>query len=260
MNNMIEIRDIYKGFEGNPVLKGINFIIPPGKTTVIMGRSGCGKSVLLKIILRLLIPDSGSIIFEGQDITNLKESKVNEIRKRIGMLFQGSALFDSLTVWENVAFPLVEHSKLSYNEIDSRVKRLLEFVELPEAMRKTPGELSGGMKKRVGLARALISNPDFIFYDEPTTGLDPTTAARIMQLIIRTTENFSATSIVVTHNIISAMAVGDNFAFIDDGKIVFLGNEKELLSAEVPELQKFLDDAVPQSVFKRFSASRKNEK
>jgi len=248
---MIEIVNVWKYFDEQPVLRGINLVVPSGKTTLILGRSGCGKSVLLKVILRLLDLDEGRIIINGVDTTDFDESQMMKIRKKIGMLFQSSALFDSLTVWENVAFPLVEHSTLSEEEINERVMTLLEFVELSDAANKLPGELSGGMKKRAALARALATNPEFLFFDEPTTGLDPITAARINELIIRTKERFKTTSIVVTHDIISALTVGDKFAFIHDGRIEFEGNREELLNSDVPALKEFLSQAAPKSVINK---------
>lgn len=249
---MIELVGVKKSFDGQEVLRGVDLVFERGKTTVVLGRSGCGKSVLLKVILRLLPLDGGRVIFDGVDTSDYSEREMMPIRRRVGMLFQGAALFDSMTVWENVAYPLLEHTNLPLEEIDRKVMELLEFVELPDAAEKLPGELSGGMKKRVALARALVSNPDFIFYDEPTTGLDPITASKINALIRRTQKLYGATSVVVTHDIVSALTVGDRFAFIHEGKIAFCGDRRELLETDVPELLEFLREAAPQEVLGGF--------
>ncbi|MGB9562007.1 MAG: ABC transporter ATP-binding protein, partial [bacterium] len=206
----------------------------------ILGRSGCGKSVLLKLILRLIVPDEGRIIIDGVDTTGFTDFEMNKIRKRIGILFQGSALFDSFTVEENVAYPLIEHSKIMADEIRRRVAEVLSFVELDGTEKLMPSELSGGMKKRVALARAIITNPDYIFFDEPTTGLDPITARKIDELIVRTSKEFGTTIVVVTHDLVSAFAVGSRFAFIHDGKITFSGSRDELLKSDRVEVQEFL--------------------
>ena len=168
------------------------------------------------------------------------------------MLFQGSALFDSMTVWQNVAYPLVENTKLSFEEIDKRVMALLDFVELPEVVEKLPGALSGGMKKRVALARALVAQPEYIFYDEPTTGLDPITASKINLLIKKTQNEYGTTSMVVTHDMVSALTVGDFFAFMHEGEIAFAGNRDEVMKSNVTELQDFIADAEPEEILKKF--------
>ncbi len=249
---MIELQNVKKSFDEQEVLSGINLVMPTGKTTVVLGRSGCGKSVMLKIILRLMPFDDGRIIIAGEDTTDYSEHEMMPIRKNVGMLFQGAALFDSMSVWENVAFPLLEHSKLSVTEIDNRVMDLLKFVGMAVASDKLPGELSGGMKKRVALARALITNPDFILYDEPTTGLDPVTAAKINYLISDTRGHYGTTSVVVTHDIVSALTVGDFFAFMHDGIIAFAGDKNEVLNTDVAELRDFIDEAAPEHYVKHF--------
>ena len=253
---MIELFDIKKSFGAQKVLQGISLTIPKGKTTVVLGRSGCGKSVLLKVILRLLSLDEGKIVIGGVDTSNFSESEMMPIRRKIGMLFQGAALFDSMTVWQNVAFPLVEHSKLSIEEINRRVISLLEFVELPGVEDKLPGALSGGMKKRVALARALVAQPEYIFYDEPTTGLDPITASKINLLIRKTQKEYGTTSVVVTHDMVSAFTVGDFFAFMHDGKIAFKGTSREVLTSDVAELQDFIADAAPKEILQQFLDGR----
>lgn len=254
---MIELANLKKAFDGQEVLKGVNLVIERGKTTVILGRSGCGKSVLLKLILRLIEPDDGRIFIDGVDTTEFTDSELAPIRRKIGMLFQGSALFDSMTVWENIAYPLIERTNLPLEEINSRIRELLEFVELPESADKLPGDLSGGMKKRVALARALVGKPDFIFYDEPTTGLDPTTASKINLLIRRTQERYNTTSVVVTHDLVSAFLVGDEFVFLNDGIIAFKGKLQDLLSSNVPALREFLKDAVPKDFLENLSSIAK---
>lgn len=253
---MIELIDVRKSFYSQEVLAGINLVIPSGSTTLILGRSGCGKSVLLKVILRLLSLDHGRIIINDIDTTDFSESEMMPIRRKIGMLFQGSALFDSMTVWANVAFPLVENTKLPYDEINRRVMELLEFVELPDVATKLPGELSGGMKKRVALARALVARPNYIFYDEPTTGLDPITAGKINSLIRRTQQTFGTTSIVVTHDMVSALMVGDFFAFMHDGKIAFSGGKEKLLNSQNGALIEFLAEAAPEEIVEQLSVNR----
>ena len=250
---MIELYELKKSFYNQDVLNGINLTIPHGRTTVILGQSGCGKSVLLKVILRLLSLDDGKIIIDGEDTTDYSESEMMPIRRRVGMLFQGSALFDSMTVWENVAYPLLEHRLETWDEIDQRVINLLRFVDMEDAITKLPGALSGGMKKRVALARALVTNPDFVFYDEPTTGLDPITASKINQLIISTREKYETTSVVVTHDMVSALTVGDFFAFLNNGTIQFSGEKDEFLHSDVPELIEFLEKAAPKHYVNTFA-------
>ena len=249
---MIELYDVKKSFGDQVVLRDVNLIIPKGKTTVIIGQSGCGKSVLLRVILRLTSLDDGRIIINGEDTSGYSEDEMMPIRRKIGMLFQSSALFDSMTVWENVAYPLLEHTDILLDEIDKRVLDLLDFVDMRDAVDKLPGALSGGMKKRVALARALVANPDFIFYDEPTTGLDPITASRINRLIRSTQERYGATSVVVTHDMVSALAVGDYFAFLDNGVIQFVGSQDEFLRNDVARLREFLKEAAPQKFIEKF--------
>jgi len=225
------------------VLNGLDLDIPDRETLVVMGKSGCGKSVLLKIILRLIFPDEGGIFIDGVDTSLFDEKQIMPFRKNIGMLFQGAALFDSMTVWENLAFPLYEHTEISAEEIDDKIGRTLDFVSMDGTQAKFPSELSGGMKKRVALARALILTPDYVFFDEPTTGLDPVTSRLINQLVIKTREEYGVTSIVVTHDLASAATVGTTFAFLHSGKIRFYGSYKELISSEDIVLKEFIKDA-----------------
>ncbi|GAB4141203.1 MAG: ABC transporter ATP-binding protein [Ignavibacteriales bacterium] len=230
---MIEIHNLHKKFKEKFVLKGINLSIHDAETLAIIGPSGCGKSVLLKNIVRLLEPDEGSIFIDGKDISELPRKELYKLRTKFGFLFQGAALFDSMTVEENVGLPLTEHFKnLTQQEIKKSVAEKLELVGLPGIEKLKPSELSGGMKKRVGLARALITNPNYILYDEPTTGLDPIMSDSIDLLIKELADKLSVTSIVVTHDMFSVKNVAHKIAMIHDGKIYFHGTPDELLSTD----------------------------
>jgi phospholipid/cholesterol/gamma-HCH transport system ATP-binding protein len=237
---MIQLSGIHKTFENNHVLRGIDLEIGDAQTMVILGKSGCGKSVLLKLILRLLDKDSGRVVVDGEDISNYSEERMVPVRKKMGMLFQSAALFDSLTVEDNVAYMLREHTKMSPREIADRVAEVLSFVELPNTQRLMPSELSGGMRKRVALARALAYQPSYLLYDEPTTGLDPMTAKTINELIRNTQERLDVTSIVVTHDLISAFYVGDRFALVRDGKIAFSGTPEDFKASTDPFIIEYL--------------------
>lgn len=237
---MIVLQDIHKSFEDKQVLKGVNIEIAVGQTMVILGQSGCGKSVLLKLILRLLDLDQGRIMIDQEDTTDLSEAGMMPVRKKFGMLFQSAALFDSLTVAENVAYMLDEHTDMNKKDIADRVEEVLSFVDLSGVQEMMPADLSGGMKKRVALARALAFRPQYILYDEPTTGLDPMTAKTINELIRNTQENYDVTSIVVTHDLISAFYVGDRFALIKDGVASFCGTPDEFKAADDPFIVEYL--------------------
>jgi len=240
---MIEIKNLKKSFGSNNVLKGVDLNLERGKTTVIIGSSGCGKSVLLKHIIGLLKPDNGEILIDGRDITRMNGKELYEMRNRFGFLFQSAALFDSMTVAENVGLGLVENNHMSPEEIRAIVDEKLELVDLLGTQNLKPSELSGGMKKRVGLARALACNPEFILYDEPTTGLDPVTASSIDQLIDSIAKNtkLKVTSIVVTHDIFSVYEVADRVAMMYDGVIHFEGNPRELESTSDRIVREFLE-------------------
>ena len=227
---MIEIINLHKSFGENIVLNGVNLKIERGETIAIIGKSGCGKSVLIKHIVGLLYPDEGYVKVEGQIISELNLKDLYEVRKKFGFLFQGAALFDSMTVGENVSLPLVE-SKNGYSKeiIDKIVAEKLELVGLPETENLKPAELSGGMKKRVGLARALVTNPDYIIYDEPTTGLDPIMSDSIDALIKELSEKLSVTSVVVTHDMYSVKNVANQVAMMHEGVVRFTGTPNELL-------------------------------
>ena len=237
---MIEIADLHKSFGAHRVLTGVNLKIETGETMVIIGRSGCGKSVLLKHIIRIIQPDSGKILIDGVNVFGVDEDEINHFRTQIGMLFQGSALFDSLTVKENVGFSLFEHTHLAPNEIDQRVKEKLRLVGLGGIEDLMPAELSGGMKKRVGLARAICTEPKIVLYDEPTTGLDPIMADAINDLIIRMREQLRITSIIVTHDMTSAYKVGNRIAMLYNGKIVGVGTPDEIRNSKDPLIQQFV--------------------
>lgn len=236
----IEIKDLYRSFNSLSVLQGVNLTIEKGETIVIIGRSGCGKSVLLKHIIGILKPDSGHILVDGVDITELGEYELNEYRKGFGMLFQGAALFDSLTVRGNVAFGLEEHMMLPQQEICNRVREYLGMVGLEGVEDKKPSELSGGMRKRVGLARAIAMSPEFILYDEPTTGVDPIMGDIINDLILKLHDQLKVTSIAVTHDMVSAYKIADRVAMLYNGKIIFSGSPEEIKEAKDPIVQQFI--------------------
>ena len=240
-NKIIELKDVYKSFGEKNVHQGVNLDIFEGEKITVLGGSGTGKSVLLKEINGLLSPDSGSVVIDGKDINLMPESELIDVRKNIGMLFQGAALFDSLSVWDNVAYTLVENSKLSRDEIDKVVKKKLSLVGLPDIEDKMPGDLSGGMKKRVGLARALAKTPKILLYDEPTTGLDPPNIIRINDLINDMNKKFNITSVIITHDIESAFAVSDRIAFLHEGKIVFVGSVEEARNTDNRVLYNFIN-------------------
>jgi phospholipid/cholesterol/gamma-HCH transport system ATP-binding protein len=238
---MIEIKNLYKSFGSNKVLQGVNLDIDTGETLVIIGRSGCGKSVLIKHIVGLLYPDEGHVKVEGKIVDEMSMKELYELRTKFGFLFQGSALFDSMTVEENISLPLEESKKkFSNSEIEKKVAEKLEMVGMSGVQKLKPAELSGGMRKRVGLARALITEPDYIFYDEPTTGLDPIMSDSIDELIKELTDKLNSTSIVVTHDMYSVKNVADRVAMMHEGKIHFSGTPSELLSSKDPIIKEFI--------------------
>jgi phospholipid/cholesterol/gamma-HCH transport system ATP-binding protein len=241
---MIEIHDLHKAFDNKEVLTGVNMEINKGKTSVIIGRSGCGKSVLIKHIVGLLQPDSGWVKVEGQIVSELSSKDLYELRKMFGFLFQGAALFDSLTVQENIALPLEESKNgFSKTKIEKIVKEKLGLVGLEDINNLKPAELSGGMKKRVGLARALVTNPEYILYDEPTTGLDPIMSDSIDILIKELSQKLNVTSVVVTHDLYSVKNVADKVAMMHEGKIHFEGTPEELLNSKDPDIVDFIKRA-----------------
>jgi phospholipid/cholesterol/gamma-HCH transport system ATP-binding protein len=238
---LVQVQSLRKSFGKQVVLQGISLEVGKGETLSVLGRSGTGKSVLLKLIIGLHKPDSGSILVNGEDVTKLTLKGLNEIRKKIGFLFQQAALYDSLTIEENVGFPLQRHSSSSEEERRKRVQGLLASVGMEKDARKLPGELSGGMQKRVGLARALALEPEVMLFDEPTAGLDPITAAEIDDLIMRLQKERRMTSVVVTHDIHSARAVSDRVALMRDGQLLIEGTFEDLQRSRDPFVVQFLD-------------------
>lgn len=240
---MIEVINLCKSFNHHRVLDKLNLTIKAGETKVIIGRSGCGKSVLLKHIVGILKPDSGTIKIDGCDLVQLKEKELNEVRLGVGLVFQGGALFDSLSVADNVAFVLNEYTKLPKAEIRQRVKDSLALVGLKDIEEMIPADLSGGMRKRVALARALCMRPKILLYDEPTTGVDPITADAINNLIIEMRDKLRVTTIVVTHDMNSAYKVADSIAMLYHGKIIAEGTSKEISTTTHPVVYQFIHGA-----------------
>lgn len=237
---MIEIKNLRKSFGDNLVWDNVNLKIEDGETMAIIGKSGSGKSVLLKHINALLYPDSGSVIIDGADIFQLDYVGLRKIRQRFGVLFQGAALFDSINTFENVAFPLRYFTDLEEEEIEQKVIDCLKLVDLENIGEKSTAELSGGMRKRVGLARAIVMQPAYILYDEPTSGLDPETSDEINDLIINMSENLDITSIVVTHDIHSVLKISDKAAFIADQEIAWSGTVEEMQASRDERLLNFI--------------------
>lgn len=240
----IEFRQVHKSFNHIPILAGMDLTILPGETVTIIGGSGIGKSVTLKLIVGLLKPEAGQIIIEGEDIVPLAENQLIRIRKKIGMVFQGSALFDSLSVAENIAYPLREHTVMSEQEIRERIRETLHLVGLDGAEDKEPADLSGGMRKRVALARAIALTPRIILYDEPTTGLDPANTEKINELIVDMNRKLAVTSVAVTHDMQSAFKISDRIGLLDKGKIVVVGTPKEIRRADLPLIRQFINGAI----------------
>ena len=238
---MIVVRDLYKNFGRHPVLEAVNLRIESGESVVIIGRSGGGKSVLLKHLIGLLRPDQGTVSVDGENICGMNERQLIRVREKFGMVFQGAALFDSMTVAENVAFPLLRQGKHTAGEIRRCVARTLDVVGLPGTEDKTPAELSGGMRKRVGLARAIIYEPRIILYDEPTTGLDPIVSDSIDKLIMRVNEILKVTSVVVTHDMRSARRVGQRILMLHQRKIYANGTPDEIFESKDPIVRQFID-------------------
>jgi len=237
---MIKLIDVCKSFGTQRVLDELNLKIEAGRTTVIIGRSGGGKSVLLKHIIGLLKPDSGRILVAGDDIAGMSDRDLNEIRKKFGMLFQEAALFDSMTVGENVAFPLREHTRLKEEEIHEIVADRLGAVGLSGIEGKMPSELSGGMRKRVGLARAIALRPEIVLFDEPTTGLDPVMAEAVNQLIVETQKKFNLTCVVISHDVESIFRIAHRIAMLYEGRIIEEGTPEEIRASRNPVLKQFL--------------------
>ena len=238
---MIEVRDLRKSFGPQAILDGVSFGIETGEALVIIGRSGGGKSVLLKHIIGLLQPDAGQVVIDGEDITRMNERELIRVRSKFGMVFQGAALFDSMNVAENVAFAFRRQRQFTEKEIANKVTEALEMVDLPSIERKRPSELSGGMRKRVGLARAIIYHPEIVLYDEPTTGLDPIVSDSIDHLIIRVTERLKITTVVVTHDMRTARRVGHRIAMLHNKRIYVTGTPGDIFASPDPVVRQFID-------------------
>ncbi len=237
---MIEIRDLSKSFGGRTVLHDVTLTIPDGETTCIIGRSGSGKSVLLRHLVALLQPDAGQVIVDGAPLSELTYAELRQVRRKFGVLFQGGALFDSMSALENVEFPLRTFTELSRIEVRQRARECLELVELPDVSRQKPAELSGGQQKRVALARAIAIEPSYILYDEPTSGLDPETSNTIDDLISRLGRDLGTTSVVVTHDMHSVLSIADHVAFVSDGTIPWTGTIADLHRATDETLLAFV--------------------
>lgn len=237
---IIELKDLHKSFKRQKVLDGLSLAVPRGTITVIIGRSGSGKSVLLKHIIGLIKPDRGQVLVDGQDITGMNDHELNDLRRRFGMLFQDAALFDSMNVGANVAFPLREHTRLGEREIRQAVAEKLAMVGLAGVEEKMPNELSGGMRKRAGLARAMALAPEIILYDEPTTGLDPLLTDAINRLIKQTNQRLGITSVVISHDIAGAFAMADQIAMLYQGRIIAAGPPEEIKASADPVVEQFI--------------------
>ena len=237
---MIEVIDLHKSFGAQPVLNGINLQVPAGSTLVILGGSGSGKTVLMKHLIGLLKPDSGQVIVDGEDLVPLGDRALAEVRRKFGMVFQAAALFDSMTVYENVSFPLREHTKMKEEQMRQIVKDKLQIVGLSKVEDRFPADLSGGMRKRVGLARAIVLDPKIVLYDEPTTGLDPITTDYVDEMILEAKRALGVTSVVISHDIASSFKVADNVAFLSEGVIADQGPPAKLRHSQVPAVNKFL--------------------
>ncbi len=241
MENAIEVKDLVTYYGDREILKNISLSIPRGKTTVILGGSGCGKSTLLKHLIGLLKPTRGSILINGNDFTLMDEEHSDEVRKKMGVLFQSSALFNSITIADNVALPLQEHTRLKESTIQIMVRMKLDLVGLSGFEHFYPSQLSGGMRKRAGLARAMALDPEMLFFDEPSAGLDPVTAAGLDELIVKLKQAFKMTIVVVTHELASVFAIADHVVMLDLGEVLFSGNLEELKASDHPRIRMFLE-------------------
>jgi phospholipid/cholesterol/gamma-HCH transport system ATP-binding protein len=242
---IVEIKNLTKRFEDNLVLENINESVRRGENLVVFGRSGSGKSVLLKCIIGLMHPDNGEIYINGRNVLKLSIKELNKVRKNIGFLFQGAALYDSMTIRENLSFPLKRHfDHLTQVQVEEKIRATLDLVSLEEAIDKMPSELSGGMKKRIGLARSIITDPELMLYDEPTTGLDPITTKEISELILTLQKKLNMTSIAVTHDLMCAEIISDRAIFLKDAKVAYEGNIKELIKSTDPFLRNFFSNEI----------------
>jgi len=241
LRSVIEVSDVSLAFD-QPILEDVSFAAHDGETVAVVGESGTGKSTILKLLLRLLVPDRGTVCIDGEDITDLSFEDALKVRQKMGMVFQGAALFDSMTVFENVAYPLREHTQMNEDEIEARVREKLQFVDLDadRVMEQMPAELSGGMRKRVGIARGIANNPEIMLYDEPTSGLDPLTTGTITRLIAKLQRELGVTSIVVSHDMRSVFRMASKVALLHDRRIVFFGDPEEMIASDDPYIREFL--------------------
>jgi len=244
MKNVVDIVNVSKAFGSHIVLENVSLKVEEGENMIVFGQSGTGKSVLLKCIVRLLEPDNGEIFIEGTNVLTLRIKELNNVRKNLGFLFQGAALYDSMTVRENLEFPLIRHFNFTPKEREEKVKAVLENVSLEEAINKMPSELSGGMKKRIGLARSIIAEPRLMLYDEPTTGLDPITAKEISSLILELQKSLKMTSIVVTHDLLCAEIIADRAIVLNEGVVQHAGTITELTTSRDPFLRNFFSHEI----------------
>ena len=239
--SVVELKHVSLAFD-SPIVEDVSLCVNAGETVVIVGESGTGKSTILKLILRLLVPDKGKVLVDGDDITNLSFEEALKVRQKMGMVFQGAALFDSMSVFENVAYPVREHTKLGDDEVADRVKEKLQFVDLDpdRVMEQFPSELSGGMRKRVGIARGLANNPEIMLYDEPTSGLDPLTTGTITRLIMKLQRELGVTSIVVSHDIRSSFRMATKVALLNNRRIAYFGTPEDMTASDDKYIQDFL--------------------
>ncbi len=244
---VVEIRNLSKAFGDHVVLDNISLQVEDGENLVVFGRSGTGKSVLLKCMIRLLDADNGRVFIHNKDVIDLSFNELNELRKDIGFLFQGAALYDSMSVKENLEFPLIRHFDFTQKELDEKVNNILHRVQLEEAKNKMPSELSGGMKKRIGLARAVISEPKLMLYDEPTTGLDPITSKEISKLILELQKELKMTSVIVTHDLLCAEIIADRAIMLEKGKIQFEGTIDDMIKSKDNFLKNFFSHEIIES-------------
>lgn len=237
---MIEVKDIYKSFGDKEVLKGVSAIMLPGKTNLIIGTSGSGKTVFMKCMIGLIKPDTGEVLYEGKGLVNMEEEELKVLRQKVGMLFQGGALFDSMTVAQNIRFPLDMLTQMSKGEKSDRVNEVLARVNMEGVNEKYPAEISGGMKKRVALARAIVMNPKYLFCDEPNSGLDPQTSIVIDELIRDITQEYNITTVINTHDMNSVMESGDNIIYLHQGQKKWEGSSKDIIFSDDEDLNKFI--------------------
>lgn len=253
---MIEVKNLKKSFDGKEVLKGITTTYEAGKTNLIIGQSGSGKTVMLKTLLGVHTPDSGQILFDGRDFATLDPNEKRNLRTEIGMVFQGSALFDSMNVEENIGFPLRMFTKKTNAEIKDRVQEVIDRVKLIDANKKMPSEISGGMQKRVAIARAIVNNPKYLFCDEPNSGLDPKTSIVIDELIQEITHEYNMTTVINTHDMNSVLQIGEHIVFLKNGKLVWEGNSKEIMQTDNEDIVDFVYSSELLKEIRRFHKNK----